>query len=128
MFTPHDIENVMTKMAAEDPPPRRIQVELLPLSKSEKNDKRRTPLHLQINDIIRIHSLLESDIDVDDCTKRKLNQRIADAVDDLEGLLLKNRTSISSILEVQQFIHHLQTEGMTEEEKRLPRLSWAGLK
>jgi hypothetical protein len=97
-FNVSDIEDVMTKMANESPTLGSIRVELAPLSKSEKNNRRRTPLHLQVNDIIRINSILNADVETKDCTTRNNNTKLVKEIDKLENDALKNCLLISEIL------------------------------
>ena len=113
IFHLSDIENVLTRLRSLPTPPSTVDIVLAPERLSDSDD-RGSPLHLRLHDLRRVCAL--QSVPREDLTSAEY-QSALDA-----------HMAEMSTAEMSEIIHRLQTDEMTDEERKLTRFSRKKLK
>jgi hypothetical protein len=118
VFSLDDVDAVFDSIASSNTTPSTVEIVLAPERKADFDD-RPSPLHLRISDLRRVHALQHAAPDLP-CN---LRVAVAELYDDLDD------PTVSEIMsQVQHSICKLQTDAMTDEERKLTSFSRGRLK
>jgi hypothetical protein len=120
VFSLSDFNAEITLLAGSSAPPSTVEVVLAPERKKDFDD-RPSPLHLRISDLRRVHALHNA------IPSTKLPSSFRDAVTELYDDL--DDATVSGVMrQVHCSLSQLQTDAMTDEERKLPSFSRGRLK
>jgi hypothetical protein len=134
VFAPHDVDTVIDLLRASSAPPSTVEVVLAPERRADFDD-RPSPLHLRISDLRRIHAIQYASTSSElprtsselPSTSSELPTHMRDAVAELYDDL--DPASIADLMAQVEFsIGRLQTDAMTDEERKLPSFTRGRLK
>jgi hypothetical protein len=118
VFSPVDVNTVIETLRNSRAPPSTVEVVLAPERKAEFDD-RPSPLHLRISDLRRVHALQHAESDL----PSHMRAAVSELYDDLDP------TTVADIMsQVEYSIGRLQTDAMTDEERKLTSFTRGRLK